>query len=109
MKELRHPLRNVTEVITTTTDVEAVMTVACMLNNTIQAPSSYKWVWDNPEPLTREQLTRKAKSYFRDMNRTPVQAVRLYHKEVAIQRIAELKAAGYSEQATPLNETFQAN
>lgn len=81
--ELRHPLRNVVEVITTTEHQEEVMKAAIQLNNRIRAPSPYTRVWEAPTPLTAQQIVRMSKSYYKGVARSPIQAVRIYLEQVA--------------------------
>lgn len=82
--ELRHPLRNVLEVITTEQHVEAVMNAASKLNNNIKQAMPYTRVWEAAEPLTMHQIQRMATSYARGIRYSPSHHVRQYLQKVAL-------------------------
>lgn len=81
--ELRHPLRNVLEIITTQQHVTAVMNAAAKLNSNIKNASPYQRVWEAPEPLTETQVARMALSYANSIKYSPSQIVRQYLRSVA--------------------------
>lgn len=81
--ELRHPLRNVLEVITTQENVAAVMAAAAKLNSNIKEPSPFERVWEAAQPLTEAQIARMATSYANSIKYSPSQVVRQYLRYVA--------------------------
>lgn len=105
--ELRHPLKNVVEVITTTQHLDKVMQAAAQLNNRITIPSPYQRVWEAPEELTATQILRMAKSYATAIKRTPIKAVRIYLNLVAMEGITILQRSNSQPQIEQLQELMQ--
>eukprot|EP01053_Blabericola_migrator_P005859 Blabericola_migrator_1__5858@NODE_2968_length_2154_cov_120_389554_g1858_i0_p1_GENE_NODE_2968_length_2154_cov_120_389554_g1858_i0NODE_2968_length_2154_cov_120_389554_g1858_i0_p1_ORF_typecomplete_len329_score41_16DUF2483/PF10656_9/15DUF2483/PF10656_9/15DUF1566/PF07603_11/0_97_NODE_2968_length_2154_cov_120_389554_g1858_i01801166 len=94
IRELRHPLRNVLEIITTEEHLSEVTRVASMMNPSVRPPSPYSPIWTSSE-LASEQILSMALKYAKSVQRYKDKPTRTYLRTIALQAKPRLTEAQF--------------